>query len=86
MISFITGLVAGVHVTPVFVVTIFDVIGFIALGLALLFILWMLVSLWIKQLRCKHDGPVRETMACDAICSKCGKNLGFIETWREGSK
>lgn len=35
-----------------------------------------------RQARCKHDGDVNETSACDAICRKCGKNLGFIGTWR----
>lgn len=32
----------------------------------------------LKQLMCKHDGRLYETQACDAICGKCGKNLGFI--------
>lgn len=34
----------------------------------------------IKQWMCPHDGGVNETRACDAICRKCGKNLGFIGT------
>jgi hypothetical protein len=38
----------------------------------------------IQQARCKHDKGVRETSACDAICKECGKNLGFIGTWRAG--
>ena len=33
---------------------------------------------YIKERRCKHDGEIRETSSCDAICIKCGKNLGFI--------
>lgn len=37
----------------------------------------------IRQALCKHEGPVRETMACDAICQRCGKNLGFIGAWRD---
>jgi hypothetical protein len=36
-----------------------------------------IAKLWCSA-RCKHDGGVHETMACDAICRKCGKNLGFI--------
>jgi hypothetical protein len=36
--------------------------------------------LW-KQRRCKHSN-VWETQACDAICCTCGKNLGFIQNWR----
>jgi len=39
-----------------------------------------------NQLKCKHDGGVSETQACDAICKKCRKNLGFIGTWRENNK
>lgn len=34
----------------------------------------------IRKSACEHDGGVNETMACDAICRKCGKNLGFIGT------
>jgi hypothetical protein len=37
---------------------------------------------WWKQSRCKHDNCVSETQACDAICNDCGKNLGFIQVWR----
>jgi hypothetical protein len=37
----------------------------------------------LRRARCKHDGAVRETSACDAICAKCGKNLGFIGAWRK---
>lgn len=35
--------------------------------------------------KCKHL-RVRETMACDAICRSCGKNLGFIQTWRNANR
>lgn len=38
---------------------------------------------WLEQRVCKHDGGIGETQACDAICHKCGKNLGFIGTWRD---
>lgn len=40
------------------------------------------VTSWIRKMRCGHDEGVRETMACDAICLKCGKNLGFIGDYR----
>lgn len=40
----------------------------------------------IKQALCKHHSGIRETMACDAVCRKCGKNLGFIGTWRENNQ
>jgi len=35
-----------------------------------------------RNRRCKHE-RYRETMACDAICMKCGKDLGFIQDVRE---
>jgi hypothetical protein len=34
--------------------------------------------------QCEHL-RVQETMACDAICLDCGRNLGFIAHWREAS-
>ena len=54
----------------------------------ILFILAMLlvISRMARQARCPHDGDVSETNACDAICGKCGKNLGFIGTWRAKRK
>lgn len=68
--------------TPVFVITVSDAIG-IAFA-ALIFFLFLgfyLMTAW-KQWRCKHDGGIGETQACEAICHKCGKNLGFIDNWR----
>lgn len=38
---------------------------------------------WWRERMCKHNDGVSETMACDAICRQCGKNLGFIGKWRE---
>ena len=29
---------------------------------------------------------VRESMACDAWCRDCGKNLGFIQDWRDANR
>ena len=37
----------------------------------------------IEKAICGHDGGISETSACEAICRKCGANLGFIGTWRE---
>ena len=34
------------------------------------------------QAICKHL-RVYETKSCDAICRDCGKNLGFIQNWRD---
>ncbi|WP_454056835.1 hypothetical protein [Cupriavidus sp. Marseille-Q8015] len=49
----------------------------------LLFVLARSAGKWFKQVRCKHDGSIHETGACDALCMKCGKNLGFIGAFRE---
>ncbi len=38
-----------------------------------------------KSRGCEHP-EVNETRACEAICRRCGKNLGFIGTWREKQK
>lgn len=60
------------------VITAGEIVGF---GLFAIFLIWFLiVSLKesIAQARCKHDEGVNETRACDAICRKCLKNLGFI--------
>ena len=35
-----------------------------------------------RQWRCKHE-TYRESRACDAICTKCNKNLGFIDNVRK---
>ena len=68
-----------------FIWTISDAIGVI-LALLFLFVfcavgLHRAFTVW----RCKHDGDVHETRACDAICNKCGGNLGFIGTWRKSA-
>lgn len=57
-----------------------------AVGISLLVVVVaLLVSLPSirRQAKCKHDGSVIETSSCDAICNQCGKNLGFIGTWRK---
>lgn len=66
-----------------FVWTIGDAIGLLILGVFGFFAICIQISTWYREFRCKHDGEVKETQACDAICSKCGKNLGFIGSWRE---
>jgi len=53
----------------------------IAIGLTLMALVVLFLACvpsMFREWRCKHDGGVRETSACDAICRKCGKNLGFI--------
>jgi hypothetical protein len=71
--------------TPVFVITFGDVFSLIALAVFLLVVGFVYAKQAWKQSRCKHDGGVSETMACDAICKQCGKNLGFIGKWREAT-
>jgi hypothetical protein len=68
-----------------FVWTISDVIGLVALTIALACYAGHLVYTWIKQKSCPHL-VYNETMACDAICRMCGKNLGFIGNVRERAK
>lgn len=44
----------------------------------------MIISEFLNKLfkpKCRHL-RVRESMACDAWCIGCGKNLGFIKHWR----
>ena len=69
--------------TPVFVITFGDVFGLIALAVFFVIVGYFCTKDAWKKLRCSHDGGVNETMACDAICKKCGKNLGFIDKLKE---
>jgi hypothetical protein len=41
----------------------------------------LLTMLGIRK-PCKHLRVI-ETMFCDAICRGCGRNLDFIQTWRD---
>jgi len=67
----------------VFVWTLGDVVGVSVVVVMVVVFGLVAMKQWIASARCKHDGGVNETMACDAICRKCGKNLGFIGQWRE---
>lgn len=69
--------------TPVFVITFGDVFGLIALAVFFVIVGYFCTKNAWKKLRCSHDGGVNETMACDAICKKCGKNLGFIDKLKD---
>ena len=69
--------------TPVFVLSLSDIVGLIVFGLFMFVWAAILLNTKVTQSMCKHDVGVNETMACNAICRKCGKNLGFIGTWRE---
>jgi hypothetical protein len=60
------------------------VVGSIAIIVIFIIVLFYIPTV-IKQWRCKHL-QYRETMACDAICRDCNKNLGFIGTIRDKDK
>lgn len=59
-------------------------IAFVLVAIALALAVIALCSLprLFRQNRCQHL-RFQETMACDAICLDCGKNLGFIGPQRE---
>ena len=62
-------------------ITLGDIIS-IAIGavaVAFIVVVWA-IDAWRKG-RCKHL-QFNESRACDAICTDCGKNLGFIGTVR----
>lgn len=65
-----------------FIITLSDIIFLVILGLFLIWWCGMMISSCIKQHRCKHE-KFRENMSFQAICTSCGKDLGFIGTWRE---
>lgn len=69
-----------------FVITFSEVLAAVVVVIFTTLLLVIEVMSWLKQRRCKHDGGVNETQACDAICRKCLKNLGFIGAWRDSQK
>jgi hypothetical protein len=68
--------------TQIFIWTLSDVISIALAILIVVLVAFGSLREWTKQNACKHDEGVNETQACNAICQKCGKNLGFIGTWR----
>lgn len=67
----------------VFVWTLNDIVGLIIVTLFLAFLTVNWVATLFEQWRCKHDSGFNETSKCDAICRKCGKNMGFIGKYRK---
>lgn len=63
-----------------------DVLAGVAAIVAIAAACVLVAKEWVEQKLCKHDKGVSETRSCDAICRGCGKNLGFIGTWREAQK
>lgn len=44
--------------------------------------LYPVAKSYFRQWRCKHE-TYWENRSCDAICTKCEKNLGFVGTVRK---
>lgn len=70
-----------------FTYTLSDIIGVTLFGLLLIGIAIWAITDWLRQTLCKHESYY-ENRACNAICNRCGKNLGFIGNLRDkhGSK
>jgi hypothetical protein len=66
-----------------FVYTLGDILAILLVLITIASFIVFGIIQWRKQSRCKHDGGYNETQACDAICRKCGKNLGFIGKLRD---
>lgn len=62
-------------------------IAFVLAIMAVALLIYVVDSIprYLKQRRCKHE-KVWEDRACNAHCSACGENLGFVGTWREAQK
>jgi len=65
-----------------FIFTIETIVTATLIALIIIFSVGSAIINGFKQGRCPHES-IRETMACDAICNKCNKNLGFIGAWRD---
>ena len=66
-----------------FIYTIGDILTVLAIVLAIASSIIIGVIQSYRESRCKHDGGYSETQKCDAICRRCGKNLGFIGKLRD---
>lgn len=66
-----------------FIYTIGDLFSVLLIAVLIIWAAIILIKSHLMQSKCKHDDGVNETSACDAICRKCGKNLGFIGNWRK---
>lgn len=66
-----------------------QVIGMlISIAIFLIFFVYigyLQLRIYLQQVRCKHE-KYRENMACHAICTACGKDLGFIGNVRNKDK
>ena len=66
----------------VFVVTLGDAVGLGLLIVTCLLVLLGFLYAFIRQCMCTHP-EYFENRSCHAICRRCGKDLGFLGTWRE---
>lgn len=60
-----------------FVITVSDVVTFLAIAIVLGMVAWVNGRRAYRQWRCKHTRTF-ENGSCDEICRDCHKNLGFI--------
>lgn len=67
---------------PLFIVTPSDVVALVVVACIVVTAVVGLVVTLAKQALCKHS-RVFENRACDVVCRKCGKNLGFIGSYRK---
>ena len=65
-----------------FIYTIGDIIGVIMVLVMFVIVIIAAIEKHLRQYLCKHE-RYYETIACDAVCRNCGKNLGFIGTVRD---
>ena len=57
-----------------------NIVTIIIVSIILLLVIIASIKTSIKQRFCKHEKTF-ENSACDVICVKCGKNLGFIGSY-----
>jgi hypothetical protein len=65
-----------------FIYNIGDVISLVIIVFFVLALLIVSIRTHLEQSKCKHE-KYFETSSCNAICIKCGKNLGFIGNLRD---
>ena len=68
-----------------FVFSIQTIVEVIVVTLLVIWFVTIEAKKYFKQKRCKHV-KYHETGSCDAVCTSCGKNLGFIGAVRDKRK
>lgn len=67
-----------------FVWTIGDLVGIVLFLMSAVLFGIIFIAQWLKEMTCKHE-KIYENRACNAICKDCGKDLGFIGSWRKNN-